>query len=141
MRYCLCVAALALGVLWAADPTSHEVLHGKLMVRHGKPAALETTDHRVVELDGDESTAKVLPDKRLNGYQVEARGHFTAPGRFAIDPFHTRGLVAEEKGKVKAITYYCDVYNIRAYTPGPCACCPRETTLEQIGRASCRERV
>jgi len=99
------------------------------MVRDGKPAALETTDHKVVELDGDESTTKVLADKRLNGYQVEARGHFTAPGRFAIDPFHTRGLVAVQNGKVRLITYYCDVCNIRAYTPGPCACCQKETTL------------
>ena len=130
MRYCLCVAALALGALWAADSPSHEVLRGKLLVRSGKPAAVETTDHKVVELDGDESTTKVLADKRLNGYQVEARGHFNAPGRFAIDPFHTHGLVAAEKGKVKVIAYYCDVCNIRAYTPGPCACCQKETTLE-----------
>ena len=129
MRYCLCVAALALGALWAAELPSHEVLRGKLMVRDGQPSALETTDHKVVVLSGDESTQKVRADNRLNGYQVEARGHFTAPGRFAIDPFHTRGLVAVQNGKVRLITYYCDVCNIRAYTPGPCACCQKETTL------------
>jgi hypothetical protein len=130
MRYCLWVAALFLSAAWAADLPSHDVLRGKLMVRDGKPAALQTADHKLVELNGDESTQKVLADKRLNGYEVEAHGHFTAPGRFAIDPFHTRGLVAVEKGKVKLITYYCDVCNIRTNVPGPCACCQKETTLE-----------
>jgi len=130
MRYCLWVAALFLSAAWAADLPSHDVLRGKLMVRDGKPAALQTADRKLVELNGDESTQKVLADKRLNGYEVEAHGHFTAAGRFAIDPFHTRGLVAVEKGKVKLITYYCDVCNIRTNVPGPCACCQKETTLE-----------
>jgi hypothetical protein len=130
MRYCLWIAALVVGAGWAADLPSHDVLHGKLMVRDGKPAAVETADHKLVELSGDESTQKVLGDKRLNGYEVEAHGHFTATGHFAIDPFHTRGLVAVEKGKVKLITYYCDVCNIRTNVPGPCACCQKETTLE-----------
>ncbi len=129
MRYCLCVVALAMGAMWGAELPSHEVLHGKLMVREGKPTALATTAHKVVVLDGDESTRKVLADKRLDGYQVEARGHFTSADHFAIDPFHERGLVAVENGKVRLITYYCDVCNIRAYTPGPCACCQKETTL------------
>ena len=90
MRYCLCVAALALGALWAAELPSHDVLRGKLMVRDGQPAALETADHKVVVLDGDESTGKVLADKRLNGYQVEARGHFTSAGPFRHRPVPRR---------------------------------------------------
>lgn len=130
MRYCLWVAALLLGVAFAADLHSHEVLHGKLLVRDARPPVLETADHKIVQLDGDESTSKVLADRRLNGYEVEARGHYTAPGHFQIDPFHERGLVAVEKGKVRIITYYCDVCNIRTYVPGPCACCQKETALE-----------
>jgi hypothetical protein len=129
MRYCLWIALFA-AAAWASEMPSHEVLRGKLLVRDGKPAAVETADHKVVELAGDESTGKVLADKRLNGFQVEARGHFTSPAKFAIDPFHERGLVAVDKGKVKVITYYCDVCNIRTYVPGPCACCQKETTLE-----------
>jgi hypothetical protein len=129
MRCCLWVLALAIGSLWAADSPAPVVLHGKLIVRAGQPATVETNDHKLVQLSGDESTSKVLADKRLDGYQVEARGHFTAPDRFAIDPFHTRGLKAVENGKVKLITYFCDVCNIRANTPGPCACCQKETVL------------
>jgi hypothetical protein len=130
MRYCLWIAAFFLAAAWAAEKPSHEVLRGKLLLRDGKPPAVETADHKLVELSGDESTQKVLADKRLNGFQVQARGHFTTPDRFAIDPFYTRGLVAVDKGKVKIITYYCDTCNIRTYVPGPCACCQKETTLE-----------
>jgi hypothetical protein len=130
MRYCLWVAGLLLGVVFGADLHTHEVLRGKLLVRDGKPSAVETADHKVVQLNGDEDTQKVLADKRLNGFEVEARGHFTAPGQFQIDPFHNRGLVAVDKGKVKIITYYCDTCNIRTYVPGPCACCQKETALE-----------
>jgi hypothetical protein len=130
MRYCLWIAALFLSAAWAADLHSHESVRGKLVVRDGAPPAVETAERKLVQLDGDEATRKVLADKRLNGYQVEAHGHFTAPDHFAIDPFHERGLVAVDKGKVRVITYYCDVCNIRTYTPGPCACCQKETTLE-----------
>ena len=130
MRYCLWVAALLVGVAFGADLHTHEVLRGKLLVREGKPSAVETADHKVVQLDGDEDTKMVLADKRLNGFVVEARGRFTAPDKFQIDPFHERGLVAVDKGKVKIITYYCDTCNIRTYVPGPCACCQKETALE-----------
>ena len=37
-------------------------------------------------------TRKVLHDPRVNGFEVEARGHFTAPGQFLVDPQHTRAL-------------------------------------------------
>lgn len=130
MRYCLWIAALVVGAVWAAEMPSHDVLRGKLLVREGKPAAVETADHKVIELDGDASTQKVLADNRLNGYEVQARGHFTTPTRFTVDPFHERGLVAVKNGSVKIITYFCDVCNIRQYTPGPCPCCQREMTLE-----------
>jgi hypothetical protein len=128
MRCCLCLLALA-AFLFAGDPQS-ETLRGKLVLAPGKNPAIETSDRKLVMLDGDDSTRKVLADQRLNGYAVEARGHYTAPGHFLIDPFHTRGLVARRDGKIKVITYFCDVCSIRAYTPGPCACCQRETTLE-----------
>src|ERR1051326_3356637 len=107
MRYCLWIAALVVGTAWAAEMPSHEVLRGKLLVREGKAAAVETTEHKIVELDGDESTKKVLADKRLNGYEVQAKGHFTSAGRFMIDPFHERGLVAVKDGSVRVVTDYC----------------------------------
>jgi len=121
---------LAGAVLWAADTPGGATVSGKLILRPGSPAVVETADRRQITLEGDASTSKVLADQRLNGYEVEARGRFTAPDHFLIDPFHTHGLMARQDGKLKLITYYCSVCNIRAYTPGPCVCCQRETTLE-----------
>ncbi|MGO9254815.1 MAG: hypothetical protein ACLQU1_00720 [Bryobacteraceae bacterium] len=138
MRLSVCVlgilGAAALGtVLGAADgqpAPAGGVVRGKLLVHDGQPAEVETAGHKIVKLDGDESTRKVLGDSRLNGFQVEAHGHFTAPDRFLIDPIHTHALLVRQGGKLKLVTYWCDICSIRAYTPGPCVCCQRETTLD-----------
>lgn len=130
MRVCLWAAVLAGVALWAADAPGGETVRGKLVLQPGAPAAVETKDHKRITLEGDESTSKVLADQRLNGFEVEARGRLTAPDHFLIDPFHTRGLMARQDGKLKLITYYCDVCDIRSNVPGPCVCCQRETTLE-----------
>jgi hypothetical protein len=130
MRACLWVAALAGAALWAVDAPGGATVSGKLIVHPAGPAVVETQDHRQIVLEGDESTSKVLADQRLNGFEVEARGRFTSPDHFLIDPFYTHGLMARKDGKLKLISYYCSVCNIRSYTPGPCVCCQRETTLE-----------
>jgi hypothetical protein len=114
----------------AADSHPGETLRGKLVVRDGKPPAVETAEHKVVILDGDEPTRKVLGDERVNGFDIEAKGRFTAPDRFLIDPIHTHSLLVRQGGKLKMITYWCDTCSIRSYTPGPCVCCQRETTLD-----------
>jgi len=132
MRFCLCLLVIAVGSLAAADLHSGQPLRGKLQVREGKATTLETSDHKIVTLDGDETTMKVLADTRLNGFEVETRGHFTAPDRFLIDPTHTHSLLVRKDGKLKLISYWCDVCSIRAYTPGPCACCQRETTIDLL---------
>jgi hypothetical protein len=116
--------------LSAADKVQSETIRGKLIVRDGKPAVIETPEHKQIAVDGDTPTHKVLNDKRANGFDVEARGHFTAPDRFLVDGQHTHALLVHKDGKTQMITYWCDVCSIRAYAPGPCVCCQRETTLE-----------
>ena len=113
----------------AADPTA-VTIQGQLIVREGKPASLETPDHKLVELTGDNPTQKVLGDTRLNGFEIQAKGHFTSPGQFQLDPMHTHSLLVHKDGHLKMVTYWCDVCSIRAYTPGPCVCCQQETTLD-----------
>ena len=133
MRSSVCLLAILGAVLWAADvhpAPSGGVVRGKLTVHEGQPAQVETTEHQVVRLDGDTDTLKILGDSRLNGFQVEAHGHFTAPDRFLIDPIHTHSFLVRQDGKLKLVTYWCDICSIRAYTPGPCVCCQRETTLD-----------
>jgi hypothetical protein len=129
MRFCLCLLAFAVSAL-AADSHPSETLRGKLVLTSGKPPAVETADHKLVILDGDDPTRQVLGDQRLNGFEVEARGHFTAPDRFLIDPIHLRSMLVRQGGKLKMVTYWCDTCSIRSFTPGPCVCCQRETTLD-----------
>ena len=134
MRAYVCLLIVAAGCLSAADKANTgakaETVRGKLVVRAGQPSWLETDDHRLIALDGDQPTRKVIHDPRVNGFQVNATGHFTAPDKFLIDPQHTHALMVRESGVLKMITYWCDVCFIRAYAPGPCVCCQREATLE-----------
>jgi len=121
------VLACALG---ATDEVASETIHGKLVVHEGKATVIETADHQLIQVDGDAPTHKVLNDARVDGYEVQARGHFTGPGRFQVDPQHTHALLVHDHGRLKMITYWCDVCSIRAYAPGPCVCCQQETTLD-----------
>ena len=125
-----CLLAFLASSLLAADLRPGVTLRGKLSVRPGKPATIETSDRKIVSLEGDDTTSKLLADNRLSGFEVEARGQFTAPDHFRIDPSHTHSLLVRQDGKLKLITYWCDVCSIRAYTPGPCVCCQKETTLD-----------
>ena len=129
MRFCLCILALATAAL-AADTQPTVTVRGKLAVHEGQPATLETTDHKTVSLDGDETTRKVLGDQRLNGFELQVKGHYTAPGRFQIDPTHTHSTLVNKDGHLKMVTYWCEVCAIRSYTPGLCVCCRDETTLD-----------
>jgi hypothetical protein len=126
MRYCLCILAFAA----AASLHAGETLNGKLSIHSNAPATLETAGRKPITLEGDETTLKVLGDTRLNGFDIQVKGHFTAPATFLIDPSHERSLLVRQDGKLKLITYWCDVCSIRDYTPGPCRCCQKELTLE-----------
>jgi hypothetical protein len=106
------------------------IIRGTLVQRPGKPPAIETADRRIVSLDGDEPTKGVLNDQRLAGFDLEAKGRFTAPDQFLVDPIHTKAMFVHKDGHVKVITYWCDVCSIRTYTPGPCWCCQKETLLD-----------
>jgi hypothetical protein len=121
---------LAVFAAFGADLRPGEAVRGKLVLGAGKPPAVETAEHKLVILDGDESTRMVLADRRLNGFEVEAKGRFTAPDRFLIDPIHTHGMLVRQDGKLRMVTYWCDTCSIRSFTPGLCVCCQKETTLE-----------
>lgn len=128
MRACLLLAcALAYGLAQSSTP---ETLEGKLTVREGKPPAIVTAGRGIVILEGDEPSMKVLNDKRLDGMDLRARGHSAGPGRFAVDPIHTRAMLVRKDGRLKLITYWCEICSIRTYSPGECWCCQRETTLD-----------
>jgi hypothetical protein len=115
----------------AAESPKGETLRGKMIIGPKQNPAADTPDHGRVALTSDEPNMKVLHDERINGFQMESRGHFTAPGQFQIDPQHTRALlVRDHDGKLKMITYWCDVCSIRTFTPGPCMCCQKYTDVD-----------
>ena len=130
MRICLCLLALAATALCADSHPASTTLRGRLEISAGQRAVVETADHKHVTLDGDDTTLRVLSDDRINGFAIEARGHFTAPGRFLINPSHEKSMLVKKDGKLKMVTYWCNVCSIRSYTPGPCACCQQETLLD-----------
>ena len=125
------LSALALGALAAAPKSDETVtIRGKLKQRGAAAPAIETDDHKVITLDGDEAAMKTLRDARINGFELEAKGHFTSADHFRIDPNHARSVLVRKDGKLKMITYWCDVCSIRSYEPGPCWCCQAETVLQ-----------
>ena len=128
MRYGVLIT-LALGLGCYAEGPGSIAVRGKLGQHAGKPA-VETAEHKLLYLDGDEPTRGVLNDKRLAGADLEAQGHFTAPDRFQVDPIHTRALRVHQDGKAKLVTYWCDTCSIRTWTPGQCWCCQQETALD-----------
>jgi hypothetical protein len=113
-----------------AEGPQQDSVRGILVQRSGQLPAVETTDHRIVFLEGDEPTNRVLKDNRLAGFDLEAKGHFTAADHFTVDPIHTQAMFVHKDGHVKVITYWCDVCSIRTYAPGPCWCCQKETLLD-----------
>jgi hypothetical protein len=115
---------------FSAETKNGEILHGKLTVGPTQaPGAESAAGH--VSLDSDEANLKVLHDERINGFDMEARGHYTAPGHFQIDPQHTRSILLKDRdGRMKMVTYWCDICSIRTYIPGPCMCCQKYTDLD-----------
>jgi len=128
-RRAFLLAFFPLAVSFAADPKPGTI-RGKLLQSPGKAPAIETADHRVISLAGDEPTQRVLNDPRLAGFDLEAKGRFTAADQFVVDPIHTKAMFVHKDGHVKVITYWCDVCSIRTYAPGPCWCCQKETLLD-----------
>ena len=95
----------------------------------GKPA-LEASPGKLISLQGDEDTAKVLNDSRLAGADLEAIGHFESPDHFQVDPITSRALFVHKDNQRLLITYWCDVCYIRTYSPGNCVCCQKYTDLD-----------
>jgi hypothetical protein len=128
LRVCLLLACALTSGLAQSNPS--QTIEGKLVVRAGQPSTLATADRGVVTLQSDPETEKVLHDKRLDGADLKARGRFTGAAQFTVDPLHTKAMLVRKDGRLKLITYWCEICSIRTYSPGECWCCQRETTLD-----------
>ena len=126
------VLFLALAAAAAPLPQGRQAsVRGKLVQQDGKPPAIETSSHELVIAEGEPETIAVLNDKRLSPYEVELVGHYDGPGRFAVGPFYTAtSIIVHKDGKRYSVSYWCPICSIRAYKPGKCVCCQRETDLD-----------
>lgn len=122
------LAARRAVVCFAGEAES--MLRGMLVA--GTPPAIETADHRHISVTGDKATQGILNDKRVQGMELEVKGHFSGADAFTIGPIENRSMIAFKDGKRYRITYYCDVCSIRTYTPGPCVCCQQNTRLDLL---------
>src|SRR5262245_45012873 len=77
MRRRLFLQAMAAASTAFAADSQVVIVRGKLSVREGRPSSVTTPENQSIELDGDEPTQKVLSDRRLNGYEIEAKGKFS----------------------------------------------------------------
>ncbi len=132
MRFCrriivvalCCAAAVAIA---ATSPSGEVVLHGKIRQEAGKPPVIETTDHQVYTVSGDEFLTAQMADSRLNGRDIVLDGHVTGPGKFEASHLYTI-----KNGKRYEVTYWCDVCSIRTHMPGRCMCCQGPTELQEL---------
>ena len=85
MRLGLLAIFCCVAVAGFAEEPKPVSIRGTLVQHAGKPA-LETADHHIISLDGDDATKGVLNDKRMAGFDLEAKGHFTAPDQFLVGP-------------------------------------------------------
>ncbi len=129
-RRTLFLAFIPVAVALAQQPGVKTSIRGRLVPGATPGPALDIGGGKRVSLDGDADTLAVLGDKRLLPYELELNGHYTAPGRFMIDPSYTKNLWVLKDGKKLMVTYWCEVCSIRTYTPGKCMCCQQETALD-----------
>ena len=123
----LLLAALVFGQ--AGESVAGQLVSGKLKETAAGPVLV--TAQGEVAVTGDEESNEVLRDQRLEGLQLEGKGHFTDATHFRLDHFHTKPLrVVQQDGVKKEVTYWCEVCSIRTYTPGKCLCCQEETALD-----------
>ena len=124
MRLCAFLLSGCLAVACLAQNPKPADVRGTLVERPGKPPPPSRPPIIISFRSMATSTKGVLNDKRLAGFDLEAKGHFTGPDQFLVDPIHTKAMFVHKDGHIKVITYWCDVCSIRTYTPGPCWCCP-----------------
>ncbi len=103
---------------------------GRLQPSANADISIQTTEGRLVRLDGDTSTKAVLRDPRIVREEFEAQGEWKSKDLFLIDPIHLKALFIRRGGGQLVITYWCEVCAIRTYAPGRCACCQEDTAFD-----------
>ena len=111
-----------------AKEASHPViLRGILHSLAGKGVDLQTKKKDYALTARTTWLLHTLEDKRLANREVQVQGIIEPDGALKVDRFSTI-----RNGKLYRVRYFCEVCNIEALEPGPCACCQQPTELQEI---------
>ena len=92
----------------------------------GSPVLVE--GQRRYRLQGtQEHLAATLRDEHLRDRKMRLEGRLNAEGIFEVVK-----LLTVRDGQVYKVRYFCDICNITAVQPGPCACCQGPTEFQEI---------
>jgi hypothetical protein len=68
----------------------------------------------------------MFSDPRVRQQELQITGRLNPTGQVEVTKVRS-----VKEGRLYDIYYFCDVCNITAYAPGPCACCRREYELRE----------
>ena len=76
--------------------------------------------------DPADSTTAVFTDARVRARDLQVTARLNAKRQLEIIK-----VQSVREGKLYDIYYFCEICNIRAYTPGPCPCCQKELEFKE----------
>ncbi len=87
---------------------------------------LQTSGNKLYSFLSTDSMAEMFEDPAVRGLVLQITGNPAGDNRLEIIK-----VLSVHDGKLFDIFYFCDVCNITAYAPGPCACCRKELELKE----------
>lgn len=124
------ISLVTAGVLngWSAErKVSTVTIDGMLIhVENGNPVLMEGQRRHHLTVTQEHLMA-TLRDDQLQGRTMRLEGKLEKEGVFEVAKLFT--LRDDQPHKVR---YFCEICNITAVKPGPCACCQGPTELQEI---------
>ena len=87
---------------------------------------LRTSDNKLYSFLTADSLAEMFEDPIVRERTLQITGNPIGDNRLELIK-----VLSIRDGKLYDIFYFCDVCNITAYAPGPCACCRKEMELKE----------
>jgi hypothetical protein len=83
-------------------------------------------DAKLFKFDNTDPSTKVFTDARVRARDLQITARLNAREQLELIK-----LQSVREGKLYDIYYFCEVCNIRAYSPGPCPCCRNELEFRE----------
>ncbi len=124
---CLFGMALAGLSLSAARAAEQPGVQGKLIIKNGVPAILESDGKELRLRSADDSIADTLADPRLSGRELKLVGRTSPDGMFQVEDFYV-----VHGNTLFRLIYFCDTCHITTFRPGTCMCCQQPTVPMEV---------